>query len=270
MGAELERAEARVRGLAADDATEGTQQRGADERRARNVVTFPDAAVIDPRDPSTFGYVHVGRVLGPHGLRGHVKVHTESDFAEGRLCRPGQQYVRRPDRVAPRPLQVLSGSRARDLPDGKGAIYIVLFEGSSSREDAAELRGHMVFARADTSPDDLQADEYLVAQVAGCAVRLASDPSQLVGTVVGMLCAEDVTGNPGLGNALLDVEKVAVGGADPERVLIPFVAAIVPHVDLARRSLLVDPVPGLLDMVQPVDTRDVYIRGLLPAAVDGD
>lgn len=47
------------------------------------------ATTIDPYDPSSFGFVEVGRIERPHGVNGEVKVRAVTDFGVQRLCTPG-------------------------------------------------------------------------------------------------------------------------------------------------------------------------------------
>jgi 16S rRNA processing protein RimM len=245
--------------------------RGASRERGKTL--YPDSSAVDPSDPSTFGFCEIGRVVGAHGVRGQVKVLSDSDFGEERLCTPGERYLKTPNRRAPREVAIVAGVRAKQLKEGQGAIYLVQLEGVDDREGAEALKGCAMFARLEAVPSalDAQRDEYLVRQLVGCEVRLMPDGVRAVGRVVGMICADEISGSPGLGNDLLDIEKCDGGGggtssASPERIFIPFVAALCPHVDVANKLILVNEIPGLLDLVQPPEVEEVFIRGLLPPA----
>eukprot|EP00306_Pavlova_sp_CCMP459_P002739 CAMPEP_0185178024 /NCGR_PEP_ID=MMETSP1139-20130426/30588_1 /TAXON_ID=298111 /ORGANISM="Pavlova sp., Strain CCMP459" /LENGTH=379 /DNA_ID=CAMNT_0027743835 /DNA_START=153 /DNA_END=1290 /DNA_ORIENTATION=+ len=268
LGAQIERGEV------GPQAAKGGQRRGetsdavVEEQRDRNRILFPDAAAVDPDDPSTFGFLEIGRVVGAHGIRGHVKVHSFTDFGEERLCTPGERFIKAPSRLAPRPVELASGVRSRKLKDGQGAMYNILLDGFSSRDEAQALKGCILFARVEATLRNLQEDEYLVADLVGCEVLLAEDRDHAVGTVVGLICADDITGNSALGNDILDVETVAPLGEEPDRVFIPFVPAICPEVDVEAKRIYIEPVPGLLDLTQPVADEEVFIRGLLPMARD--
>jgi len=41
---------------------------------------FPDNKDINPNEPSSFGFIEIGTVLGPHGVHGEIKVKSSSDF----------------------------------------------------------------------------------------------------------------------------------------------------------------------------------------------
>jgi hypothetical protein len=55
------------------EAAEGVRERG--------LVEFPDETDIDPYDPTTFGFVEVGVVLGAHGVHGELKVRGQHGSA---------------------------------------------------------------------------------------------------------------------------------------------------------------------------------------------
>lgn len=239
------------------------------QTRERGVVQYPDASSVDPTDPSTFGFCEIGRIIGAHGVHGEVKVQSDTDFAVDRLCTPGVRYLKTPRRRAPREVVVSAGCLAKTLKEGQGAVYILRIEGVADREEAHALKGCTLFVRAESTPASLDrsADEYLVRELAGCSVWLMPDGTEYVGTVVGMVCADEITGNAKLGNDLLDIEKAPPpGGGRAERVFVPFVKALVPHVDIAARRIHIAPVPGLLELTQPPENERVLVRGLLPAS----
>ena len=254
--------------------------------RVRGEWTYPDAAAVDQRDPTTFGFTEIGTVLGAHGINGELKVRTESDFGPQRLCERGVRWLRRPRRRAPREVALLGGRK------GPGAgVYLVTLDGVGSREAAAALKGSTFFARREVRPAQLAADELLVWELEGLTVARAAvgagagelEDGELaagdtIGRVVGVVPREEITGNPELGNDLLEVELgggeevgeeeaavVAGEGDGPDTVLIPYVPQIVRAVLPERRLVLVDPPEGLLDLVQPKRRARVVIRGLLKA-----
>lgn len=246
----------------------------AERKRERDVWLYPDAACIDQRDPTTFGFTEVGRVTGAHGTGGAVRVVSDSDFARERLCTPGVGWIRRPGRRAPREFELLSGRKG----PGNG-VYLLRVEGVTSREQAAALKGSFLYVRREMTPD-LEEGEILVWQLEGLQVACLRRPVLLdgdvdsvlqlagpvLGRVTGIVPREELTGNPDLGNDLLEVTLLQGGGegGDPDTVLIPFVDDIVPAVSLEEGIVLIDPPEGLLELVQPKRRRRVVIRGLLP------
>jgi 16S rRNA processing protein RimM len=181
----------------------------------------------------------IGKIVGAQGMKGEVRVYPDSDFPE-RFEQPGQRWLLHPNGTEPQPIELAAG---RYL-DGKG-LYIVKFAGVKDRTQAEGLRGVQILVpRSDRPP--LEAGEFHVLDLVG--LQVFDQASQaLVGTVVDVLAA---------GNDLLEV---ALTHADPETktapetkattVLIPFVEAIVPVVDLAQQRIEITPPAGLINPV---------------------
>lgn len=108
---------------------------------------------------------------------------------------------------------------------------LVTFAGVTDRNAAEALRGLILHTErsADASPED--PEEYYDSTLTGLAVELHD------GTVVGTVT--EVVHLPGQ-----DLLCVRIGERD---VLVPFVLAIVPRVDVAGGRVVIDPPPGLLD-----------------------
>ena len=109
---------------------------------------------------------------------------------------------------------------------------LVSFRGIGDRNAAEALRGTLLHVERadDATPED--DDEYYDSTLTGCAVVLVD------GTVVGVV--DEVVHLPAQ-------DLLAVRTPDDRDVLVPFVAAIVPSVDVSERRIVIDPPPGLLD-----------------------
>eukprot|EP00978_Attheya_sp_CCMP212_P017229 scaffold45757_cov56-Attheya_sp.AAC.4 len=89
-----------------------------------------------------------------------------------------------------------------------------------------------------------------------------------VGTVGGIVLADEICAVPGLGNDMLEVVLPrGLHGSAPswrdDLILIPLVDQIVPRVDLQNRAIYITPPWGLLDLTY-VREEKVRIRGFLP------
>ena len=107
----------------------------------------------------------------------------------------------------------------------------LLLEGVSDRDAAEALRGRWLFAEVDAQQRPEDAEEFYDHQLEGLQVMV---DGRAVGLVSGVLHLP--------GQDLLEVADARQG-----RVLVPFVAEIVPEVDLAAGTLLVDPPEGMFD-----------------------
>jgi 16S rRNA processing protein RimM len=169
----------------------------------------------------------VGRIVAAQGLKGELRVNPLSDFPE-RFTRPGPRWLQ--GRTGPaRNAMLLQG---RNLP-GK-SLFVIVLEGVNDRESAEALVGHELLVRADDRPP-LAEGEFHVLDLVGLEVRLLAD-GRVLGTVTDLIHG---------GNDLLEVAMAEEGG---RTVLIPFVDAIVPTVELAEGWLGLTPPPGLLDI----------------------
>jgi 16S rRNA processing protein RimM len=118
-------------------------------------------------------------------------------------------------------------------PHWHSGRLLVSFDGVGDRNAAEALRGlllHVERAEDDT-PDD--PDEFYDSNLTGCGVELPD------GTRVGEVA--DVLHLPGQ-------DLLVVRAADDHEVLVPFVAAFVPVVDVHARRIVIDPPVGLLDV----------------------
>ncbi len=173
-------------------------------------------------------WLEVGKIVAPQGLKGDVRVYPDSDFPE-RFVEPGQRWLLRPNAAQPEPIQLVSG---RYL-SGKG-LYVLKFDGVDTCDQAEALRDcRLMVSRSDRPA--LEADEFHVADLVGLEVFDQASQT-LVGIVTDVFSA---------GNDLLEVALSQPDGKTSP-VLIPFVRAIVPIVDLDNRRIEITPPAGLL------------------------
>ena len=240
-----------------------------DETRIRNEILFPDNREIDPYDPTTYGYIELGTLLGAHGVKGEIKISAVTDFAE-RLCRPGMRHIKLPNRRSPRRVQLLEG---RYIMDNE---YLIRFEGVGDRDAANKMRGCVLYAREEERPEDLGKDEYIVNDLVGLDVFMENgymnedgqdQGGKYIGVVHGVVLAEEMSTIPGLGQDLIEISLPRGPGATAswkdELVLIPFVPQLVPRVDIENRAIYILPPFGLLDLTY-VREEKVRIKGFLP------
>lgn len=166
--------------------------------------------------------VAVGRIGPARGVRGAVFVEPWTDAPDERFA-PGA--VLRTEPVTAGPLTVESASRT-------GGKQVVHFAGVADREGAEELRGVQLFVAAADRPRLDDPDEFYDSDLVGLAARTVA------GRELGPV--EDVVHAGGASYLVVRV--------DGNERLIPFVSAIVPTVDLAEKSVLVDPPDGLFEV----------------------
>ena len=161
----------------------------------------------------------VGRIGHAHGVKGEVSVEVRTDDPDRRYA-PGSTLATDPAERGP--LTVLT------VREHKGRL-LVGFEGVADRDAAEALRGTLLVADSATA-GDTEDGEWWDHDLVGLVAETTD------GRKIGVV--NDVLHPPG--SPLLSI-------GEPE-VLVPFVAAIVPEVDVAGGRLVVDPPPGLLDL----------------------
>lgn len=181
-------------------------------------------------DPSSLNsdwqsdWLEVGKIVASQGLKGEVRVYPDSDFPE-RFEQPGKRWLLYPNTSKPKPIELLSG---RYIPNKK--LYVVQFKGITDRNQAETLRDcRLLVPQADRPA--LEEGEFHVADLVGLKV-FDQATQTLVGIVTDVLAA---------GNDLLEVQRET-----GEKVLIPFVEAIVPIVDLEQQRIEITPPVGLI------------------------
>ena len=163
----------------------------------------------------------VGRIGHAHGVKGEVSVEVRTDDPDLRFADGNALATDPPERG---PLTVL-GTRSHH------GRLLVRFDGVEDRNAAEALRNTLLVidsADAGEAGDGEYWDHELLGLV-------AETPD---GTTLGPVT--DVIHVPGSPLLAVDV--------DGREVLVPFVEAIVPEVDVAGGRLVVDPPEGLLDL----------------------
>lgn len=163
----------------------------------------------------------IGRVIKSHGIRGEVAVEPSTDHPELRFA---------PEEV----LLGRQGSREfeltiRSVRAHKGRLLLTFAE-IPDRTAADGLRGTKFFAPPLPAEED--DDGFYDHELQGLRVI---DSGQDIGEVTGL--------SHGPTQSLLEV-RLSSG----KEVLIPFVSAIVPEVDLEAGQLTITPPEGLLDL----------------------
>ncbi len=184
--------------------------------------------------------VQIGRVIKPHGVRGEVVVDATTDDPAGRFA-VGEVLVGK------------QSGRERELTvksmrPHQGRL-LVFFEEVPDRNDAETLRGMRFFAAPVFDDED---DAYYDHELVGLRVLDVGDVDEETANARAYEGAQpepedigEITGvirNPA--QRLLQV-RLDDSGRD---VLVPFVHAMVPIVDVDNGAVVITPPEGLLDL----------------------
>jgi 16S rRNA processing protein RimM len=164
----------------------------------------------------------VGRIARPHGLRGDVVVNPETDFVAERF-RPGATvWTRRAGRDEE--LTIVSARVAGGRP-------VIGFDGLSTIEAVEGLAG-LELRVPEEALQPLEPGRYYEHELVGCVVRTGRGDT--VGTVVRV--------ESGAG-----ASRLVVNGAGGE-ILVPLAAHICVDIDVAARTIRIEPPEGLLEL----------------------
>ena len=155
----------------------------------------------------------MGRIGKAHGILGEATIEVRTDLAEERFAIWAVLDTDSNGQLTVSTARVHNG------------ILLLGFEGVSDRNSIEALRNELLYADVDINAPAEDEDDYHVLQLIGCQAHLID--GDLFGEV------SDVLNLPGQ-----DVLVIKVDGAE---VLIPFVRALVPVVDITARRLTVIP-----------------------------
>jgi 16S rRNA processing protein RimM len=162
----------------------------------------------------------VARIGRAHGLRGEVTAEVRTDVPEQRFT-SGARFTTDPAERGPLTLR-----SARE----HSGVLLLAFEDVDDRTDAENLRGTLLLVDAGASDEpDAWYDDELV------GLRAERADGTVLGDVVGLLT--------GGAQDLLQVRPAGRG----DDVLVPFVRALVPTVDVAGGRVVLDPPGGMFD-----------------------
>ena len=157
--------------------------------------------------------LNVGRIGKAHGILGEATIEVRTDLAQERFAIGAVLDTDSNGQLTVSTARVHNG------------ILLLGFEGVSDRNSIEALRNELLYADVDINAPAEDEDDYHVLQLIGCQAHLID--GDLFGEV------SDVLNLPGQ-----DVLVIKVDGAE---VLIPFVRALVPIVDITAKRLTVIP-----------------------------
>jgi 16S rRNA processing protein RimM len=167
------------------------------------------------------GFLWIGAITKPFGLRGHLKV--QADPASGESFKPGSRIYVRLDKEQID--FVISEAKARDNH------FILRFTGVEDRQAAEALVGKSLYVREE-SLGKLPEGEYYWHQMIG--LRVFSEEGRFLG------CLEEVISTP--------AHDVWVARDSGKEYLIPAVAEVILSVDQPEGEIRVRALQGLWEV----------------------
>ncbi|BCS88538.1 ribosome maturation factor RimM [Pseudodesulfovibrio sediminis] len=172
---------------------------------------------------SVTGYISLGGVVKPHGIRGEFCIKSYADSPS--IFGDAPALYLQEDKKSPKPITVTSWR------EHKGLILLTV-KGVTDRDQAELLRGRSVLVREEDLPE-LEEGEHYFYQMIGCRVVLADD------TEVGVLKGFYETG---------EQDIWVIENAAKTEILLPAVPEFVVDIDLDNEIIVIEPPEGLLDL----------------------
>ncbi|KAI3800701.1 hypothetical protein L1987_28795 [Smallanthus sonchifolius] len=196
-------------------------------------------------------FVEIGYISSVHGLQGEVRVKPNTDFPEMRFSEPGKRWLKQ---------QLLGRDIIQEIEllEGRGhhgqKSWIIKFNNVDKVEQAQQLVGSTILVLDEDRPE-LEEGDFYARDLVGMRVTL-KETGEPVGNVVNVF---DVGGSDllqvKLDSSLEMIDKNGNLKSEAPLVWIPFVEAIVPHVDLNKREMIITPPKGLLELNVRSDER---------------
>jgi 16S rRNA processing protein RimM len=193
----------------------------------------PDAPSKAPA-PSGRTQLRVGRLVKAHGLKGAIKLELYTDDPEGRFA-PGATFTLQVPVSSPWHGKTLTVREFRWM----NSHPVAFFEGVDDRGAAEELIRAILWIDQDTQSAPAEDDAWFDHQLVGLdVVRDGATVGRIIR--VDHMPAQDL---------LIVRTNPDASHADAREVLVPFVKAIVPEVDIDGGRVVVTPPPGLFEEI---------------------
>lgn len=165
-------------------------------------------------------YVIVGKIVSTHGIKGELKVKSETSFTEERYKKGNTLYIKKEKQYLPISIDTHRAHKGFDL------IRINQLENIN---DVLEFVGYSIYINKQDR-EELSEDEFYYDELIGMSVYDMKD------TFIGKV---------------LDIREVPQGiilevKGELKKVLIPFVDEFIKSVDRNEKTIQIDPIEGLL------------------------
>jgi len=161
-----------------------------------------------------------GKIVGTHGIKGEVKISSNSDFKEERFKIGNTLYVKKNNDFIPITIQSHRVHKGLDL---------ITFNNYKNINDVLEFVDLDVYVDYD-SVEELPDDEYYYQELLDCKVYDINN--NYIGIVVDLLDLPQGT--------ILKIKQ------DNKKSLVPFNDEFVKEVNCEEKIIIIDPIEGLL------------------------
>lgn len=168
-------------------------------------------------------WFNVGKIVNTHGIKGEVRVISQTDFPDERYKPGNDLYLFMPNSKEPIKLTVASHRKHKTFD-------LLTFTGYPNVNDVESMKGG-VLKITEEQQGQLEENEFYYHQIIGCLVFTTL--GEEIGKIREIL-------SPGANDVWVVKGK---GGKD---ILIPYIEPIVKKVDVKEKIVLIEPMEGLL------------------------
>lgn len=165
--------------------------------------------------------VEVGQIVNTHGIKGEVKVKSNSDFTETRF-QPGEVLT-----VKHNNNEIQLTVTSYRVHKG---FHMLKFKDINNINEVEQYKGDFLYQECDHEDIELAENEFYYSDIIGCTVF--DDEETPIGRVINIF----ETG----------ANDVWVVKGDKE-YLIPYIADVVKTIDIENKTIHITPMEGLLD-----------------------
>ncbi|WP_102716413.1 ribosome maturation factor RimM [Paenibacillus castaneae] len=171
-------------------------------------------------------WLTVAKVVNTHGIRGELKILSQTDFAETRFAPGSKLLMQNEESGASLEVKVVS-SRANKN------VYILKLEGFTDINAVEKYKG-WVLKVSSANQEELDEGEYYYHEIIGC--RVVTEEGEELGTISEIL-------SPGANDVwVVDRPK----GASSKQVLLPVIDEVLIQVDTKEKLVTVRLMEGLI------------------------
>lgn len=168
-------------------------------------------------------WFNVGKIVNTHGIRGEVRVISRTDFADERYKVGNSLFLFKDQQETPIQLTITSHRKHKNF-------NLLTFEGYNNVNDVVNFKEGLLKV-PESYLGDLEEDEYYFHEIIGCKVQTST--GEELGTIREIL-------TPGANDVWVIQAKK---GKD---ILIPYIADVVKEIDIANKTITIEPMEGLL------------------------
>ncbi|MBW7456309.1 ribosome maturation factor RimM [Paenibacillus sepulcri] len=171
------------------------------------------------------GWLMVGKVVNTHGIRGEVKVYSQTDFPEERFAAGNKLTLMNQETGQKLIVEIMTARPQKNM-------FIVKLKGFDNINDVEKYKGWVLAVTKDDMVE-LEEGEYYQYQIIGC--RVVTDEGEELGIITEILV-------PGANDVWVVQEQKPKG----RQILIPVIDDVLLDVNIETKTVTVHLMEGLI------------------------